>query len=256
MLNIGVLVALKAEPEEEIGKVADLGLRSCQVCSWKPEVWTEQTGRRLVEAAGRRGVNISTFWSGYPGPAVWNFVDGPGTIGLVPPQHRAMRVEALKKAAEFAARIQLSSITTHVGFIPENPRDPEFAGTVDAIREVASRCKALGIEFRFETGQETPGINLDTANVILYGKGNPVDALDVFGSYVRDLHIKDGLFPTDGTHLGRETPLGEGKVDFVTVIRKLKAIGYTGPLTIEREISGEKQIADIRRAIEMLQPLC
>ena len=64
-------------------------------------------------------------------------------------------------------------------------------------------------------------MNLDTANLILYGKANPVDALDVFGRYVRGVHAKDGLYPTNGSELGREVPIGEGKVDFPILISKL-----------------------------------
>jgi len=132
-------------------------------------------------------------------------------------------------------------------------------------------CAKLGIDFLFETGQETPvtllrtierigldnvGINLDTANVILYGKGNPVDSLDVFGKYVKDLHIKDGFFPTNGDNLGKQVPLGEGKVDFKAVVAGLKELGYSGPLTIECECGGsDQQVAYIQSAIDMLEPL-
>lgn len=270
-LTIGVIVRLRTEPEAEIQKVADLGLHSCQVCSWEPEVWTDDAGQRLTAACQKLDVKVSSFWAGYPGPKKWNFTEGPSTIGLVPPQYRAARVAALKQAAEFAAKFKLGSITTHVGFIPEDPADALFVGTVDALREIALRCRELGLEFRFETGQETPvtllrtierigtdnlGINLDPANLILYGKANPVDALDVFGRFVTGVHAKDGLYPTDGNNLGRETPLGEGKVNFPVLVPKLKSLGYTGALTIEREISGEKQIEDIKKAIALLGPLC
>ena len=78
------------------------------------------------------------------------------------------------------------------------------------------------------------GINLDPANLILYGKSNPIDALDVFGEYVRDVHAKDGCYPTDGKNLGKEMPLGTGKVNFPAFIKKLKEIGYDKTLTIER----------------------
>jgi len=270
-LDIGVLVPLVAEPEPEMQKVVDLGLRSCQVCSWNPDVWADETGERLVAAADERGVTITTFWSGYPGPAVWNFLEGPSTIGLVPPEYRAMRVEALQKAAAFAAKFKLPSITTHVGFLPEDPNDALYVGAVEALKQVAGRCAELGIGFWFETGQETPvnllrtigrvgtgnlGINLDPANLILYGKASPVDALDVFGQYVRDVHAKDGLYPTDGDSLGKEVPIGEGKVNFPALVGKLKGLGYTGALTIEREIGGDQQIADIKKGIEVLRPLC
>ena len=89
----------------------------------------------------------------------------------------------------------------------------------------------------------------------MYGKANPIDALDVFGEYVRDVHAKDGCYPTDGHNLGEEKPLGEGKVNFPEFVKKLKEIGYDGALTIEREISGEKQIADIKAAKILLGKL-
>lgn len=270
-LDIGVLVSLKENPDPEIARVARFGLQSCQVCSWNPAIWTDAVGGKLCAARDRHRVRTSTFWAGYSGPAVWNFIDGPRTIGLVPPEYRAQRVSELKKAADFAAKFGLPSITTHVGFLPEDPNDQLYIDTVEALKEICGHCRENGIGFLFETGQETPvtllrtierigldnvGINLDTANVILYGKGNPVDSLDVFGQYVKDLHIKDGLFPTCGSKLGKQTPLGEGKVDFAGVVRRLKELGYTGPLTIERECGdGEQQTRDIQAAIKMLEPL-
>ena len=97
-------------------------------------------------------------------------------------------------------------------------------------------------------GTGNVGINLDPANLIMYGKANPIDALDVFGEYVRDVHAKDGCYPTDGRHLGVEKPLGEGVVNFPLFIERLKDMGYDGTLIIEREISGEEQIKDIKNA--------
>ncbi|MCS7047945.1 MAG: sugar phosphate isomerase/epimerase [Verrucomicrobiae bacterium] len=232
-LPIGVIVGLTDKPENELGKVVDLGLRSCQVASWNMELWTPSIGKALIEAARKLEITITTFWAGYPGPVVWDLIDGPSTGGLVPPQYRAERVAALKKAADFAASLGLPSITTHVGFLPVDPKDRVYLDTVDAIREIAEHCRRLGLEFWFETGQETPvtllrtielvntgnlGINLDPANLILYGMGNPVDALDVFGRYVRGVHAKDGRYPTNGRELGRETPLGEGQVNFAVLI--------------------------------------
>ena len=130
--------------------------------------------------------------------------------------------------------------------------------------------KSNGQYLLFETGQETPvalrrvieavgtgnlGINLDSANLILYGKANPVDALDVFGEFVRGIHAKDGFYPTDGQNLGEEVPIGQGKVDFPALIDRLKELGYSGALTIEREISGPEQIKDILEAKAFLEEL-
>jgi len=270
-LEIGVLVGLSDKVEESLKNVTDLGLRACQICSWQPAQWTPKRAEMLRAQARAAGVKIATFWAGYTGPCEWNFYGGPKTIGLVPEAYRDARVAELKKAANFAARAGISSITTHVGFLPEDPNDPLFAATVKALKVIAKHCKTKGLDFLFETGQETPvnllrtieeigtgnlGINLDPANLILYGKANPVDALEVFGKFVRQMHAKDGLYPTNGKELGHETPLGEGMVNFPKLMPKLKSLGFNGVVAIEREISGPKQIEDIKKAIKLLKPLC
>jgi len=123
-------------------------------------------------------------------------------------------------------------------------------------------CQGNGQQFLMETGQETPttmsrmirdvalpniGVGLDTANLILYGKANPVDAVDILGPHVRSIHAKDGRWPTDPSELGEEVQIGKGLVDFKTVFTKLHRLGYTGAVTIERETSGPQQIEDVRQ---------
>ena len=268
-MELGVITGgLKGDVESAFAKVADLGLTTCQWACWTPKVLDADLAQELRRATKSTGVKVSSFWAGYSPPVVWNFLEGPATIGLVPPKYRARRVRELIQGAEFAARIGAPSITTHVGFIPEDPHDRNYPGTVAAVRTVAQRCHRLGLGFNFETGQETPvtllriiqdvggdnlGINLDPANLVLYGKANPVDALDVFGCYIRGMHAKDGLYPTDGRSLGREVAIGQGKVDFPALLRKLVKLGFKGPITIEREISGAQQVRDIRKAIKLLR---
>jgi sugar phosphate isomerase/epimerase len=234
-------------------------------------MYTDEMAGKIRSALTEFDVEISSLWTGYTGPCVWNFIDGPNTLGLVPPEHREHRVKELIAGAEFAAKIKASSTSTHAGFIPESPKDPLYAGTIEALTQIAQRCKDLGIDFCFETGQETPvtllramtdigtgncGVNLDPANLLMYGKANPVDALDTFGKWVKGVHAKDGDVPTDPMHLGPEVPLGEGKVNFPVFVKKLKDLGYNRDLTIEREISGPKQTEDIKKAIALLSPLC
>jgi len=269
-MQVGILLPLTPTVDEEFDKARDMGLRSCQVVSWQPELFTPELAERTIQASRRCGVTISSFWCGWEGPKVWDSVSGPLTLGLVPPAYRFQRLQNLIKGAEFAAWLGVPNLITHVGFIPENPSDPDYPGLIAALRHLAGFCQEKGLHFLFETGQETPvtllraiedigldnlGVNLDPANLILYGKSNPVDALDVIGRYVRDVHAKDGRYPTNGRQLGEETPLGQGKVDFPALLRGLKAHGYTGPLTIEREITGDQQIKDIRMAKELLEKL-
>lgn len=186
----------------------------------------------------------------------------------MPPEYRTMRIKNLCDGADFAHKIGVTDVITHMGFIPENPYDPNFSSFCVAVKIVATHLKNNGQYLLFETGQETPvtmlrcfetvgcdnlGINLDTANLILYGKANPVDALDVFGRYVRNLHAKDGCYPTNGHDLGCETRIGDGKVDFRALFKRLHELGYDSYVTIEREIDGAQQLADINHARDHLQ---
>ena len=244
------------------------GFDNCQLISWKPELWTDENSEIFKSLTEENGVTISAFWCGWEGPCVWNFYDGQITLGLVPPEYRTMRIKNLCDGADFAKKLGVTNVVTHMGFIPENPNDPQFAPFCVAVRQVAEHLKKNGQYLLFETGQETPvtmlrcfekvgmdnlGVNLDTANVILYGKANPVDALDVFGKYVRNIHAKDGLYPTNGHDLGREVRIGEGKVDFKALFKKLYELKYDSYVTIEREIEGEQQTEDIRHAKKYLE---
>jgi L-ribulose-5-phosphate 3-epimerase len=266
-MRLGVIVHIGKDPESALAKVHELGLPTCQagISDYEPAMVT-----RLRGALDRYGIEATALNTAGPGPAVWNFDQGPLTIGLVPRKYRQARIDHLKRASDFAQQCGIPALHTHCGFIPENPNDPVYRETVQAIREVVSHCKRNGQMFLYETGQETPitllrtmqdvgldnqGVNLDPANLILYGKANPVDALDVFGTLVRGIHAKDGLYPTDPHRLGEEVPIGQGKVDFPRLIRRLKELNYRGPITIEREIEGPQQTEDIRKAIVYLRAL-
>lgn len=271
-MKIGVCVSFdKMEGmSKKFESMREQGFDNCQLISWNPSAWSEENLEELKRLTAEYHVTISAFWCGWEGPCVWNFYEGQTTLGLVPPRYREMRIKNLCDGADFARGLGVENVVTHMGFIPENPNDPEFEPFCDAVRRVAEHLKKNGQYLLFETGQETPvtmlrcfetvgmdnlGVNLDTANLILYGKANPVDALDVFGRYVRNLHAKDGLYPVNGHELGSETRIGEGKVDFYSVFTKLHELCYDGYVTIEREIEGEQQTADILHAREYLGKL-
>ena len=268
-MEIGVLAMLRKN-EDPFKAIKEYGLKTAQLQNWDMTNLTAECADQVRKYLKKSGIRLAAFWGGYTGRIVWNSYGGPVTCGLVPRDLRARRVEELKKGAEFAARIGAPALITHCGFIPENPMDPLYAETVNAIYDVAIHCHKLGIGFWFESGQETPltllrtiediclpnlGVNLDTANLILYGRGNPVDALEVFGPYVRNLHVKDGVFPANSKVLGKEVPVGEGKADFNKIIPKLYELNFTGELIIEREISGPQQVKDILKAKAYLEKL-
>lgn len=269
-MQLGVLITLTEDVEKEFKKVSENGFSGCQLCCWDAKLFTDETADLVNECCKKYNVKVTTFWCGWSGPAVWDFYEGPLTLGLVPAEYRQMRIKELMKGADFAKKIGVVNVATHLGFIPETPSTAEYASLVCAVRTLAQYIKENGQYFLLETGQETPvtmrrliedvgtgnmGVNFDSANLILYGKANPLDALDVFGEYVREMHAKDGCYPTDGKNLGKETPIGQGKVDFPKIIKKLKDIGYTGAVTIEREITGEEQLKDILAAKKYLEGL-
>lgn len=273
-MKIGTCVGLDAieKMEQKLITLRNNGFDSCQLISWNPVIWNGENAEILRAMLQKHHIAVSAFWCGWEGPMVWDFYDGQITLGLVPVEYRQMRIQNLCDGADFAHKLGITDVITHLGFIPENPNDSNFNTFCVAVRTVAQHLQQNGQYLLFETGQETPvtmlrcfekvgtdnlGVNLDTANLILYGKANPVDALDVFGKYVRGLHAKDGCYPTNGHDLGRETRLGEGKVDFKALFIKLCELGYDSDVTIERELEedSQEQMKGILDSREYLQEI-
>jgi len=266
-LRLGLIIGIGKDPEAAIAKVHDLGLPTCQlyVEDFEPGLNT-----RLLQALDRHQIEATSVVVGGPGREVWDFYEGPLTIGVVPRETRAARMARMKQGSDFAKACGIPAVQSHAGFIPENPNDPVYRETVAALREVVEYCRRNGQDFRYETGQETPitlvramqdvglenqGVNFDLANLILYGKANPVDAVEILAPYVQGIHAKDGLWPTNPRELGKEVPIGQGKVDFPRMIARLKQLNYQGAVTIERETSGPEQIEDVRAAKAYLEGL-
>ena len=261
-MSLGLLISPFSAPEETIRRVHELGFSSCFLSlDGYINRFSASAATELQSLLAKYEVTATTVEVVGPQPLEWNFLKGPSTIGLVPPSTRAARIDALRQASDFARLLGVPQVQTHCGFIPEDPADPLYTQAVEAIRTVASHCKGNGQYFLMETGQETPttmsrairdvdmpnlAVGLDTANLILYGKANPVDAVDILGPHIRSIHAKDGRWPTDPDKLGEEVLIGKGLVDFRAVFTKLHRIGYTGTVTIERETSGPQQIADVR----------
>ena len=227
-MELGVIIGTE---EEEFKKVADLGIPTIQMWIYcDKDNLTDEHAERVKEYCKKYEY---PHFSGVV-PLAWQCglesVRGSANFGLrVPAATRDRRVQSMLIGSDFAKKLEIEDIITHVGFLPENPMTTEYWDVVTALREVAEHCKRNGQYFMFETGQETPvtllrtiedigtgnlGVNLDPANLYRYGKGNPIDALDVFGKYVRGVHIKDASSPTEGRTLGPELPIGQGDVNF------------------------------------------
>ncbi len=261
-MELGLLIAPSGSPDASIQRVHDLGFTNCFISldGYLGHL-TPELASSMQDSLRRLGITVTTVEVVGPKPLEWNFKRGPATIGLVPPATRAARLGALQQASDFAHRLGITQVQTHCGFIPEDPADPLYQPTVDAIRNITRHCAGNGQHFLMETGQETPttmartlkdvnepnlAVGLDTANVILYGKARPTDVVDILGPHIRSIHAKDGKWPTNPDELGEEVLIGKGLVDFHEVFRKLRAIGYKGAVTIERETNGPQQVDDVR----------
>jgi L-ribulose-5-phosphate 3-epimerase len=262
-MALGWVITPFGTPEEHFRTVKDLGFAACFLSLDKYlGSFTPQLATQYRDLLAKYQLTATTVEVVGPPPLEWTFTQGPSTIGVVPTKYRAARIDSLRQVSDFAQKVGIKQVQTHCGFIPEDPADPAYPGVVEAIRTVAKHCHDNGQDFLMETGQETPitmlrclrdvnmpnlGVGLDTANLILYDKSNPVDAIDILGPHIKGMHAKDGLWPTNPDKLGEEVLIGKGVVDFHAVFTKLHRLGYAGAVSIERETSGAQQIADVRQ---------
>ena len=268
-LALGVMAQFHQSPHEALEAVRQLGIPTVQV-SYPGHLDTEEGVAAIKAACAETGVEITTVFCGYAGESYADIPTVQRTVGLVPPETRAERLAVTARIADFARRLGVARVAAHIGFVPEEPADALYGESVSTIRALCAQLAAQGQTFALETGQETARalrgfiedvgspnlrVNFDPANMILYGKDRPIPALDLLMPWIDGVHCKDGRWPTQPGQLGQETPLGQGDVDLPRWLHRLVALGYRGPLTIEREISGEQQRRDIEAACSLLHSL-
>jgi sugar phosphate isomerase/epimerase len=247
-IQVGV-IASADNPEKDLNIVRDLGFPVCQL---NIRIYSPELAKKLTATLEKYKIKATSLICGGPGVEKYTFTEGPSTIGLVPRENRAARMERLKNGMNFCKAAGILAIQTHFGFIPENPKDVLYGEFVETMKLLGEYALKNGVDIYFETGQETPVtllraildigtgnlfVNYDTANLIMYGKSNPVDGLKVLGKYVRSLHAKDGKYPTNPYELGKEVPIPMGDVDFPAVISSLKKLNFKGGIIIEYELA-------------------
>ena len=271
-MKLGTLLRITDinEAPDKFKDLADMGLTSCQLV-YKPDVYTSEAAQVIKKAAQDYNIDISAQFCGFKDThMVWDNYYGFQTSGLNIEAYRFERLEYLKNAATFANEAGITDIIVHAGFIPNNPFAAEYAPLLTAIELLCAHCATMNMNVLLETGGESAVtllrfitdigrdnlfVNLDPANMIMYGYANPVDAMYTVGKYVRNVHGKDGMPPTDPRKLGDEKPVGEGHVDFYRMFELLRDLGYDRYITIEREITGEEQRKDILKAKEYFEKL-
>jgi sugar phosphate isomerase/epimerase len=216
------------------------------------------------------GVEVTVVFCGFDGNDYSTLEAVAATVGLTPPKLRAGRLAETREMAEFAAALGCPAIGMHLGVLPPVTAGTDYAAIVAVVRDVCDHCARLGQRLHLETGQESAAellalirrveranlaVNFDPANMILYGSDDPIAALDALGPLVKSVHCKDATRRRrPGQPWYEDCPLGSGDVDFPRFLRTLRTIGYTGPLTIEREYSPDQE-ADLAAAVRYLERL-
>ena len=186
------------------------------------------------------------------------------TGGVVPDDAWPRNREIAAAAAELSGTLGAPYMLFHAGFLDEsNPA--AYAAYVERVSSVRDACARAGVQLILESGQETaedlarflrdvPGlyVNFDPANMILYGKGRPMEALETLVPWIRKIHVKDADATAVPGTWGTERPWGEGQVGGAAFIDALNGLGFTGNLTIERE-GGDDRVGDIARAAARLR---
>lgn len=271
-MKFGTLVRLKSTDEADIKFKAlkDNGFESCQLV-YKPSVFTAEEGEIIKSSAEKFGIEISAQFVGYNDSLCsCDMKFDRLNAGINSPFFGGERIKYVLSAIPFVKALGVTDMIIHAGYIPADAYSDAYIRMVSAVGLIARKLKEEGLNLLFETGQEAPitlvriinevgtgniFINLDTANLIMYGLGNPVDALYTFGKYVRNCHFKDGLPPTNPDEIGKEVILGEGYVDFVKVIKLLKELNYDRFITIENELASNGHNEMILNAREYIKKL-
>ncbi len=260
-----------APPREKLQQIKSFGVACGQLGLAGDADISPAAAQAWKTAQAEEGFALMTVFTAYIGESYADIPTVQRTVGFIPPATRAEREARTLAASDFAAAAGVPGLATHVGFVPHDRAHPDYVAVRDMVRRVCDKCASNHQTFALETGQEPAvtlkqffadvnrpnlRINFDPANMILYGTGDPIEALEVVKSQVISVHCKDGDWPAGppGT-LGIERPLGKGAVGLPRFVAKLKEIGYSGALTIEREVHGEEQRRDILSAVALLRSL-
>jgi len=270
---IGVFASLDAGLGVKWDVIAELGLPTIQLHAPHPDKRNAETAVQLKKQLDDMNVVCTAVFGGFEGESYADIPTVARTIGLVPQATRESRLAEMRDIADFTKELGCDTVALHLGFIPEDPSDPQYMQVVAATAALCDHCAANDQYLHLETGQESAEglmefmakvgserlrINFDPANMILYGTGEPIEALRKLAPNVRSVHCKDGTWSDKpGETWGKEVPLGRGDVNIREYLRTLHEIGYTGALTIEREIPQEpdRQKMEIGAAVDLLNQL-
>ena len=250
-----------------IARIKKLGLAHLQLALGGIVTMDDKRKHQELGLLRNSGLVFTAGMIGFPGEDYTTIASIKKTGGYVSETEFPLRRQLSKAAAQIAVEMGMNKVSAHIGFVPPSS-DPNYAKMVERVGLVAADFKALGVSLLTETGQETAPellqflndlraqnvqINFDPANMILYGAGDPIEAIGILGRHIGHVHVKDAVMSdSPGTAWGTEAPFGAGQVPPKEFLHALHDAGYAGPLVIERE-AGENRMEDIAFAIETLR---
>lgn len=270
---IGAFTSIDAGFGVHLDVVRGLNIPTIQLHAPHQASRTKQLATDFKDKLDQFGLELTAVFGGFDGESYETIEIVQQRCGLVPAETRQSRLQEMKEISEFAKWLDCSVIALHLGFVPHDDNSDDYQQIVHVTRDLCDYARGNGQNLHLETGQETADallkfisdtgasnlfVNFDPANMILYGTGQPIDALKKLGSYVRSVHCKDATWAANpGEEWGAEVPLGQGEVNIREYLSTLAEIGYDGPLTIEREIpqDPERQKQEIGHASQLLEEL-
>lgn len=273
--QIGVFTSVDAGLGVHLDVAKELGIPTVQVHAPHAGTRNAAAAEKFLSQCRDAGITVTCVFGGFEGESYADIETSAKTVGLVPEATRAARAQEMKEISDFTKVLGCNTVGMHIGFVPTDRSSASYQGLLTVTRDLLDHVAKNGQNLHLETGQETADhlleflhdvnrpnlfINFDPANMILYGTGNPIEALKKVGKYVRSVHCKDAKWAAEavrGKEWGSEVALGEGDVGMENYLQTLKSLGYQGPLTIEREIAHdrERQRRDIGTAAALLQRL-
>ncbi|MGA2441424.1 MAG: sugar phosphate isomerase/epimerase family protein [Tepidisphaeraceae bacterium] len=256
-----------ADMPDLVQMVRQLGLSHLQL-ALAPLLALDEEQRRLELGHLRTsGLTVTAGMIAFPREDYSSIARIRITGGFAPDDSWPLRRQLTLQAGKLAQDLGLAILTTHVGFIPQS-NHADYPKLLGRVADLAAVLAESGITLAMETGQETASellqflndlptrnvaVNFDPANMILYGVGDPIDAIHTLDRHIRHVHVKDAIASAKpGLDWGRPAPVGCGQVDFDQFLLALHEVGYAGPLAIEQE-SGKRRLDDLRAAIETLR---
>ena len=272
---IGVFASIDAGLGVHLDVVRELKVPTIQLHAPHAATRNAAAAGAFLKKCEDAGITVTAVFGGFEGESYADIATSARTVGLVPEETRAARVQEMKEISDFTRLLNCSTVALHIGFVPHDTSSASYTDLIATTRDLLDHVAENGQQLNLETGQESADhllrfidavgrknlfINFDPANMILYGTGEPIAALKKVGHFVRSIHCKDAKWAAAdvrGKAWGQEVPLGDGDVGMETYLRTLLALDYTGPLTIEREIpqDRERQKADIGHAVQLLTQL-